>query len=166
MILDLKRIFATEGSSLPIDHTLSFSDFEYYGNYPLNNPVVIKGEIFNKAGVVNLSLKIDYTFTAPCDRCSKVISHEHTVQIDKMLAVSLERQESDTIIEVPGMKFDVDELVYSEVVLSLPTKHLCRDDCKGLCPVCGVDLNTGSCNCKTREIDPRLKVLEELLNKN
>lgn len=163
MVLDLKRIFATEGSCLPVDHTLDLSDFELYGNYPLNKPVIAQGEIRNKAGVVSLFLTIKYTFTAPCDRCYNVTAHEHTVQVNKMLAASLQRQESDTIIEVPGMKFDVDEFVYSEVVLSLPTKHLCRDDCKGLCSVCGKDLNTGDCGCRKKEIDPRLKALEDLL---
>ena len=111
MILDLKRIFAAEGSRLPIDYTLSLADFELYGNYPLKNPVSVKGEIFNKAGVVNLALSIKYTFSAPCDRCGKVTNHEHTVNVDKMLAASLQRQESDTIIEVPGMKIDVGEFL-------------------------------------------------------
>ena len=163
MILDLKRIFAAEGSRLPIDYTLSLADFELYGNYPLKNPVSVKGEIFNKAGVVNLALSIKYTFSAPCDRCGKVTNHEHTVNVDKMLAASLQRQESDTIIEVPGMKIDVDEFVYGEVVLSLPTKHLCKEDCKGICPNCGKNLNTGDCDCKTRDVDPRLAPLMDLL---
>ena len=163
MVLDLKRIFAGEGNSLPIDYTLSLSDFELYGNYPLKTPIKVKGEIFNKAGVVNLALEIKYNFSAPCDRCGKVTTHEHTVKVDKMLAASLQRQESDTIIEVPGMKIDVDEFVYGEVVLSLPTKHLCKEDCKGLCPTCGKDLNTGNCDCKKKDIDPRLAPLMDLL---
>ena len=163
MILDLKRIFAAEGSRLTVDTALDMSDVEVYGEYPLKNPVTAKGEIWNKAGVVSLSLLIRYDFTAPCDRCGKATTHEHTVQIDKMLAASLQRQESDTIIEVPGMKFDVDEFVYAEAVLSLPTKHLCRADCKGLCPVCGKDLNDGACNCVADEGDPRLAVLKSLL---
>ena len=76
---------------------------------------------------------------------------------------SLVRQESDTIIEVPGMKLDVDELVYTEVVLSLPTKHLCKDTCKGLCDMCGKNLNEGDCDCVKTEIDPRLSALADLL---
>ncbi len=163
MTLDLKRIFAGEGESLSIDYALDMTDFSLYGYYPLKKPVSVKGVISNKASVVSLSLTAVYDFSAPCDRCGSDTVHKHTVTLDKMLAASLERQESDTIIEVPGMKLDVDELVYTEVVLSLPTKHLCKEDCKGICQKCGKNLNEGSCGCTTKEIDPRLKALEDLL---
>ena len=81
-----------------------------------------------------------------------------------MLATAIERQESDTIITVPDMKLDVDEFVYSEVILDLPSKHLCEPDCKGICPNCGKNLNKGECGCETHEVDPRLAKLMELLN--
>ena len=163
MILDLKRIFAVEGSVLPVEYECDLSDLEFSGVYPLKKPVKAKGEILNKASVVSLKLDIVFEFSAPCDRCGTDTEHEHTVHIDKLLAASLTRQESDTIIEVPGMKFDVDEFVYTEVVVSLPTKHLCKEDCKGICPVCGKDLNAGDCGCETDDIDPRLAVLKDLL---
>ena len=63
---------------------------------------------------------IEYEFSAPCDRCGIDAVHSHTVSVDKLLATAIERQESDTIITVPDMKFDVDEFVYSEVILDLP----------------------------------------------
>ncbi|MGB9809870.1 MAG: YceD family protein, partial [Caldanaerobacter sp.] len=49
------------------------------------------------------------------------------------------------------------------VILSLPMKFLCKEDCKGLCPICGTNLNYGSCSCKREDIDPRLEVLSKLL---
>lgn len=163
MALDLKRIFMNEGESLDIDFTLDMTDFSLYGSYPLKKPVSVKGVIKNRASVVSLNLNIDYEFFAPCDRCFKDTVHKHTVILDKMLAATLERQESDTIILVPDMKLDVEELVYSEVVLSLPTKHLCSEDCKGICASCGKNLNEGECGCQKEEVDPRLAALKELL---
>ena len=62
------------------------------------------------------------------------------------------------------MKLDLNELVYSEVIVSLPMKHLCKDDCKGICVKCGKNLNEGRCDCPEKEIDPRLSALAELLN--
>ena len=164
MILDLKRIFATEDSALQIEHTLDMSAVDHMGDFPLKNPVVVKGTVSNKASVVSLNLGIEYEFSAPCDRCGLDTAHRHTVTIDKLLATSIERQESDTIITVPGMKLDVDELVYSEVILDLPTKHLCKESCKGICFKCGKNLNEGECGCSTVEIDPRLQKLKDLLN--
>ena len=163
MTLDLKRIFANEGSSLEIDYEIDMSYLDVSGDSPLKKPVKIKGSVFNRADVVTLQLSISYEFAAPCYRCGTFAENEHAVFIDKMLANSLERQESDTIIKIDGMKLDVDELVYSEVVLDLPTKHLCKEDCKGLCCNCGKNLNEGECGCDTDYIDPRLAKLKELL---
>ena len=61
------------------------------------------------------------------------------------------------------MKLDLDELVYSEVVVSVPMKHLCKEDCKGICEKCGKNLNEGECGGPKREIDPRLSALADLL---
>ena len=164
MILDLKRIFATDNSVLEIEHTLDMSDVDFYGNYPLKNPVKITGSVSNRASVVSLNLNIEYIFAADCDRCGVFTQHNHTVIVDKLLATAIERQESDTIITVPDMKLDVDEFVYSEVILDLPSKHLCNDTCKGICFKCGKNLNEGECGCNTREVDPRLAKLMELLD--
>ena len=164
MFLDLKRIFATENSVLEVNHSLDMSDVDFMGNYPLKDPIKITGSVSNKASVVSLNLNIEYTFAAPCDRCGVFAQHNHTVIIDKLLATAIERQESDTIITVPDMKLDVDEFVYSEVILDLPSKHLCNEDCKGICFKCGKNLNEGECGCNTREVDPRLAKLMELLD--
>lgn len=164
MIIDLKRIFANENSDMKIEHSLDMSDVDFMGNYPLKQPVKVSGSVFNRAGVVSLNLLIEYTFAAPCDRCGIDAVHNHTVTVDKLLATAIERQESDTIITVPDMKFDVDEFVYSEVILDLPSKHLCKGDCKGICFKCGKNLNEGDCGCDTREVDPRLAKLLELLD--
>ena len=70
---------------------------------------------------------------------------------------------SDEMILVQDFKLDLYELVYTEVVLAMPSKHLCTKDCKGLCFKCGKNLNDGPCGCATKEVDPRLKALAELL---
>ncbi|MGE4093753.1 MAG: DUF177 domain-containing protein [Candidatus Binatia bacterium] len=57
---------------------------------------------------------------------------------------------------------DVSSLIYEEVLLTLPSCPLCREDCKGLCPECGVNLNVESCNCRSAWKDPRLAVLSQL----
>jgi uncharacterized protein len=54
------------------------------------------------------------------------------------------------------------ELVETETTLALPMKPLCRDDCRGLCPVCGGNRNLTPCACQTRPADPRLAVLRDL----
>lgn len=164
MILDLKSIFAESGKSLPIDCVLDMSEVDHSGLFPLKKPVTAKGSVFNKASVVSLKLQIDFEYDAPCDRCGRDTARVHSVLVDKSLAPSIEGEDSDTIITVPGMKLDVDELIFSEVILGLPTKHLCTETCKGICVKCGKDLNEGDCGCNKKEIDPRLQALADLLN--
>ena len=60
---------------------------------------------------------------------------------------------------------DLDELFTTALVLSMDSKHVCSEDCKGLCPTCGTDLNQGPCGCR-KEIDPRLAALAQLLDKD
>jgi DUF177 domain-containing protein len=57
---------------------------------------------------------------------------------------------------------DLNELMREQFYLALPMKPLCGDDCRGLCPQCGTNLNTGSCECASERVDPRLAVLKNL----
>jgi uncharacterized protein len=61
-----------------------------------------------------------------------------------------------------GKALDVDEIVKEQVLLAVPTRMLCREDCKGICPECGTDRNTGECDCVTNDIDPRWAALKNL----
>ncbi|MBR7132217.1 MAG: DUF177 domain-containing protein [Clostridia bacterium] len=163
MIVDLKHIFVNDNSALPLEYELDLSTIEHMGEYPLKKAVCLKGTVSNKASLVRLSASVCYEYEAPCDRCGKSVLHTYTVQIEKSLACSIESEESDTILITPDMKLDLDELVYTEVVVSLPMKHLCSEDCKGICFKCGKNLNEGKCDCPEKEIDPRFSALAELL---
>ena len=69
-------------------------------------------------------------------------------------------------IETPDYRLELDDLVLSDILLELPLKYLCSDDCKGLCERCGKNLNEGECDCKGKEIDPRLAVLQKWVDKS
>lgn len=164
MTIDLKRIFVNDNSSLSIEYSLDLSSLEHMGDYPLKKPVLLKGTVFNKASLVRLDATVLYEFEGPCDRCGVSFADNHSISIEKSLATAIEGEESETIILVPDMKLNLDELIYTEVVLSLSMKHLCDENCKGICFKCGKNLNEGDCNCPKKEIDPRLAALAELLN--
>ena len=66
--------------------------------------------------------------------------------------------------ELVGDEADLDDILTTVVVLNMDSQLLCKPDCQGLCPRCGKDLNEGPCDCRP-ERDPRLQVLEKLLNK-
>ena len=64
-----------------------------------------------------------------------------------------------------GDELDILELVKEQIVLNAPMKPLCREDCKGICPRCGADLNLTKCDCDTKEVDSRLEILKGLLRR-
>lgn len=62
-------------------------------------------------------------------------------------------------------ELNLDTLVETETTLALPMKPLCRDDCRGLCPVCGGNRNVTQCACTQRSPDPRLAALRDLASR-
>ncbi len=71
---------------------------------------------------------------------------------------------NDDYIETPDFTVELDEVVISDILLDLPQKNLCRSDCKGLCPKCGQNLNSGKCECEGKTVDPRLEILKQLMD--
>lgn len=166
MILDLRKAFITNAYTSPVEYELNLSDVDYSGVFPLQKPIIATGQVVNTAGVVTLSMHYTVWYEAPCDRCGQLSEKEIKVDIEHILATTIEDEDNDDIILVPDMELNLDELCRNDVLLHIPMKHLCRADCKGMCPVCGKNLNEGECGCKKKEIDPRLAALAELLEEN
>ena len=61
-----------------------------------------------------------------------------------------------------GEEVDVSPLIREQLLLALPTRPLCQEGCRGLCPQCGANLNLKSCNCSAQKFDPRLEALRSL----
>ncbi len=164
MVIDLKHIFVNENSSLPIEYSLDLSEVSHGGVFPLKKPVTLNGTISNTSSLIRFEAEISFQFDALCDRCGKPTVKTYKVDVSKSLATSIEGEDSDTILLVPDMKLDVDDFLYTEVVVNLPLKHLCSEDCRGICCKCGKNLNEGNCDCQDDDIDPRLAALRDLLN--
>ena len=60
---------------------------------------------------------------------------------------------------------DVDKMLYLEIMLNIPGKVLCREDCKGICTVCGCNLNDGECGCDRFVPDPRMSAINDIFEK-
>lgn len=163
MILDLRSLFANDDESLLLDCRLDMSDVDFFGEKPLKAPIEIKGRAFSRAGIVTLSVICACEYTAPCDRCGNETVKTYNVPIERVLVSKLENGENDEIILLEDFKLDIDELCFTEIVLAMPSKHLCSEDCKGLCQNCGKNLNDGPCGCATKSVDPRLAALSQLL---
>ena len=164
MILGLKDVFLSEGTSKSLSYTLDLSSVELYSERPFVSPVRVEARAYNSAGLVELELSLSYEYSAPCDRCGTKVVRVFNREFSHHLAVSLNSDENDDYIETPDFTLELDDLVRADIILDLPSKFLCCDDCKGLCSICGKNLNKGGCSCNKTRIDPRLEVLKQLLD--
>ena len=163
MVLDLRGVFAGEQESLPFAFSLDMTETEHGGNRPFPEAVEVSGVVETCADVVELRGEAKAVYCAPCDRCQVEVRRPMTVPFQHVLVTSLNREENDELILVEDFRLDVSELAEIDIILALPSKFLCKEDCRGLCPQCGKDLNDGDCGCETDTVDPRLAALKQLL---
>ena len=161
MRLNLKDIIYVPGASVPFEFQMDFSDLEFNGEKPVTKPVHVTGRVRNVADALVLEGEAATTLSLHCDRCWEPFEEEKVFSLDVLLATEVENEDSDIVL-LDGHEIDLGELVREAVVLDMDTKHLCSENCKGLCSGCGVDLNHEDCRCKP-EVDPRLASLAKLL---
>lgn len=156
MKLDLKDIILVPGAELPFEFQLDLSELEFGGEKPVVHPVSVAGRVRNMAGALVLNAQARTTLSLRCDRCSRPFEREKTVEYETLLAAELEQEEDEgDIVLLEGDTLDVGRLMTDTFILEMDTKNLCSEDCKGLCPGCGANLNVEPCRC-VKEVDPRL----------
>ena len=146
MKINLKQIFSIVGDSRDISCEIGADELSDVRGYTFGSPVSINGRVYNRAGVVYLEYSVDFTLNIICDRCLKELEREYHFDFDHMVVPSINGENDDYIV-ADGESIDLNEIALTDLLLQLPTKNLCKDDCKGLCMVCGQDLNLGECDC-------------------
>lgn len=130
--------------------------------------------LLERAGmIIPLKARINTKIRRACGCCLKVA--EAPVQIDfnlefvhrsdlDELGIQLEPgQESDDYEIFEDQPIEMREIVYDNLIMSMPMRFVCQPDCPGLCPQCGQDLSVAACACQPEVGDPRLAILKELL---
>lgn len=166
MILQLKDLFDRAGERIPFEFDLDLSHVKHGADKPIKKPVHITGSVENSTGIVTLGYLAKFTLNTLCDRCLEPIEQNLSLSTKHIVVNELAGEDNDSFVVCEDYKLDLDELVTADIVLELPIRILCRDDCKGLCPRCGTNLNESTCNCETKQVDPRLEVLLQLLEED
>ncbi len=172
MIINLVQIENNFPFDLLIEPSLIDLDDEIAG---LTKPLQIFGQLTKKLVQVDVEGKISGEIELICSRCLETA----TTKIENNFKVAFvtteyftteteaELNEEDLEVSLyDGETIDLIELAREQMLLEVPTHFVCKDDCKGLCPKCGNNLNNQICNCETKEIDPRWQSLRQLKIKN
>lgn len=157
-ILELEPVFNNEGAEQSFEYLCDMSDYNYNGGYPFENPVKVEGIVLNSTDIVTVKAKACFTLCLSCDRCAGEFVRDFTVPVEHTLVTHVEDETNDELIVIDSYRYDIDPLVKEDIILSLPTKVLCKDGCLGICAQCGKNLNAGPCECK-KATDPRWDAL-------
>lgn len=102
----------------------------------------------------------------PCDRCAEEteVVLDSPFELYEELPLEGEQALETALLRLRGkvLELDVGGMLWEQFVLAMPVKPLCSENCRGLCPVCGQNLNAGSCTCGGPDGDPRLAALRGL----
>ena len=165
VILTISQIIGKTGESMEV----SFSEnVENTMGYPdvvcFSEPVVIKGVLTNTKKGILFEADGNTEAVYLCSRCLERVKVPIQFNINEMFypAGSVENEkEAETFCDD---EMDLTDVIQRSILENLPMKVVCKEECKGLCPKCGKNLNEGDCDCNDTEFDPRLESLRTLFN--
>jgi uncharacterized protein len=164
MILDVSNLIKKKIQVLPFDLTYDEETLEREGfSINLNSPLRVVGNAYYDGEMIRVKGEVSVLIQAQCSRCLENVNYPLELDFEEEFS-KLEIEDSYPILE--GDDIDLKDMVIDNIILSMPLRLLCSDECKGLCPNCGKDLNKGSCGCDIEDLDPRLSALKDLFKGN
>jgi uncharacterized protein len=168
--IDVSKLAKSINQELTEEVEIGLSSFESrLGDFPITKKAPVTLHIRNEEdAALYLSGSVDIEVMMTCARCLDDVPTPIHFEIDKCLSikedglVDEEMEQPDYLI---GFILDVDKLVYAEILVNWPMRVLCREDCKGICKVCGMNLNKGACSCQSTDLDPRMAAIQDIFNK-
>ena len=170
MLLDLSNVLSEQHKSVDKNVSISMDEFRLRGK---TYPVLSKDELhiqveyagdqkLRVSGLTNLTIGI------PCDRCLEEVPVDFKLDFTREVETKeaeVALDEADQLDEnnyIDGYHLDVEKLLYNEILVGWPMKVPCSEDCKGICSVCGQNLNEGTCSCEDTGLDPRMSVIRDV----
>ena len=155
----LKRI----GESFPFELSAEIGRMPYGARslcfqepLKVSGTYVFDGKSFQVAGVA------ETVFASVCARCNELFAEPFRCTFSERFVRKAELDPESDDYAYEGSTLEMDDAVMDNVLLALPLISVCSEDCKGLCPVCGVNRNRQECSCKAEEKRNPFAVLETL----
>lgn len=170
MLINLTELFTREGKTKEYTSELESQQFEI----PSGACQVVEQEpvILSIKNVGDRKFELEgeavFSLLIPCDRCLELVKCPFHLIFERTLDLKLSVEERIAALDeqpyLQGYNLDVDQLVRDELLLNLPMKVLCAEDCKGICNRCGANLNYETCGCDRSSPDPRMSVIQDIFN--
>lgn len=169
MAIDISDILSCENKEVVERVQVGYRSFSFeLGDFPITEAAPIALRIANCENKrLLISGQGELTVSVPCGRCLTEVLTEISFQIDRELRITEDGIKDGDLEEAAylnGVYLDADRLIYEEILMNWPMNVLCKDDCKGICKVCGQNLNRGDCDCQKTEPDPRMAAIQDIFN--
>ncbi|KPU43952.1 hypothetical protein OXPF_21170 [Oxobacter pfennigii] len=161
MIVNLSNILKRVDSSLEVNDEMFLPLINYNNeDIPLKTPLKVEAIIMNRGEYLTVEGKLKCVLNLKCSRCLETF--EYNLECDFEERISSKEEEVD-FIYFEGDSIDLTDIIVNNILLNLPMKVVCKEECKGLCHQCGSNMNVNQCDCSDNTTDPRLAVLKKLL---
>lgn len=172
MLVNLADVFLNEGKVLETEVAFEKDVFQSpIGEFRIKEktPVALKVSNIGQSKVL-IEGHVRLIMVMQCARCLKDVDYTFDLPLSAKTVLPDSIQESEEAVEdsgfMEGCHLDVDILVNNEILLNWPMKILCKESCKGLCKVCGNNLNDGDCGCDDFVPDPRMAAIKDIFDAN
>lgn len=171
MLIELTKVLEQDGRTIRQEAQLTQKDIYVSGKvYKLED---LKPSVFEITNLGKKQLQVkgsaEIRTVIPCDRCLEEVEWIFSLAFEREIDMKLseeERRKSDEEYNfVEGTCLDTDTLLHNELLVNWPIRVLCREDCKGLCSMCGSNLNHGECGCDREVLDPRMAAFQDIFSK-
>jgi len=176
--IDIASLKKEKKDQIDLNFTVNLDTIDYYGDQiKIPSPITAMGTFYVVEDSVYISCRIEAKLVMNCSRCLQPTEYLLGEKIDAELVPEGDREDGadeleDLILYQQGI-VDLEKVVKESILMNIPYQMLCADNCKGLCVLCGQDLNIGQCHCVEGEsveeetaIDPRMAKLKELFKDN
>jgi uncharacterized protein len=160
MKVDISDIMRINGAFMNVEFREAPSDNEPVEGFMLDGECSFAGTLTNMNGILQLDGRLKTTYKSVCYRCLREVNRSMDLKIKENFIGSADAAQPD-MYPYEGKFLDLDKAIRDNIILNLPMKQLCSDECKGLCGKCGKNLNEGQCSCTEDNIDPRLEGLNK-----
>ncbi len=145
MVIDIKKLKSSGKSECSFHFECELdNDLITLPSAEFSGPVSVTGNLTLSGKTVIVDGEIEYKLSAHCSRCLSETEYRAVVGFDEEFSEN--KDDIEAYIYSKGL-VDLTEMVREKVILSMPYSVYCKEDCKGLCPVCGINLNEAQCDC-------------------
>ncbi len=162
MKINIASVLRNDGATKDFSGEVNLGKVEFMGStLDFKEPLSVAGKVLNIGGTLEITATIKGGYVTECSRCGIDVAEGFSAELFESMDNDFSDIDEECIV-VQGNVIDISGSIEACIFGNIPLQTLCSEDCKGLCPVCGINLNEKECNCDTTVYDPRFAIFRNL----